>query len=162
MAVPDKVNGIIARQEVEHLGFVYDLRDICSKVEAGMKLRDAIEATYPDTPAARVKSLATKINKHPYYVARKDVSLQIIREKGGDLQQHALNLAFGARSEIVQADMTKDLMNRVYGDAGKADDGETPTFVFNFDMRTGPVSAKTTDSRGNVIEGEVVVNGDGN
>lgn len=138
---------------IEHYGQEYVVDEILELMNQGMKLSAAIKAAYPVLPKASVAPLAAKIKKHPYFQAYKDASLKLLHDKGAALQQNALDLAFGARSEMVRADMTKDLMNRVYGSAEEAADAAKPTMVFNFSFGNNSQPQKVTKE---VIDGEVV------
>lgn len=122
------------RQEFTHLGFLYSVTDLCDAIDAGMKPKDAVRHLYPSTPAASLSRVVSKLKKHPYYIARRDIELAIIREKSADLQTNLLDLAFNAKSEMVRYSATGDALNRIHGDSADDKTDDKPRFVFNFNM----------------------------
>lgn len=139
----------MTKQTIEHSGFQYDVAKIAEYVEAGMPEKQAVREAHPTVPAKSVAPILAKVRRHPYYLARKEARLAILENKGPELQQNLLDLAFNARSEMVRANTTINALDRVYGNQA-ADDAEKPTFVFNFSFGnpTGqppePVQAENT------------------
>lgn len=132
--------GKYSKQEIEHNGSVYDVVEIYKHIAAGNKPFQSVVLAYPElrNNPLHAKKVAAKVRIHPYFKARKDATLDIIAARDADLQLNMLDLAFGARSEKVRFDATKDSLDRVHG---AADDGsmnkERPILVFNFGVTDG-------------------------
>lgn len=137
-------------QRLEHNGQEYLVDKIVDRMNQGHKLSVAIALEYPDVPKASYASIATKVKKHPYFIAYREASLKILSDKGAALQQNMLDLAFNSRSDMVKFSATKDAMDRVYGEAGADEDSKKPAMVFNFSF--GDAAPKTAPSV--FIEGE--------
>jgi hypothetical protein len=134
----------MTKQTIDHAGFQYEVDKIYSYVAAGMKESDAVHQAYPALPKKSIAPIIQKVKKHPYYLARKDMELAIMAEKGPELQQHALDLAFNARSQMVQADMTKFAIEKVYKTDQNSDPNK-PQFVFNFSFGNAGDKPDTPD-----------------
>lgn len=126
-------------QIVEHSGFEYDVREIYKYLDGKTKVGVAILRAYPkikDNPK-HVSAVAAKVRLHPYFKARKDATLDIIASRDADLQLNMLDLAFGARSEKVKYDATKDSLDRIHGTSDDGAGNGAPVLIFNFDMSGG-------------------------
>lgn len=135
-------------QRLEHNGQEYLVDVIVDTMNQGHKLTQALRICYPDVPPASYSALATKVKKHPYFIAFKEVSMKILNDKGAALQQNMLDLAFNSRSDMVKFSATKDAMDRVYGEAGKDDSADKPLMVFNFSFggdNAAPIKQVTID-----------------
>lgn len=132
---------LATRQIVTLNGFEYDVRQLCGLLDTGFDLKAAIKQLYDTLPADSVPKVAAKVKKHPYYVARQDLQLNIIKSKGAELQQNLLDIAFEGKSERNRLEATNSALDRVYG--GTDDTANTgpakPTMVFNFSFGATPV-----------------------
>jgi len=144
-----------SKKTLEHGGQQYELDKISELVEAGMKDKQAVLQLYPSIPKASVNSLLIKVRKHPYYIARKDVNIAIIREKGPELQQNLIDIALEGRSERNRLEATIDALDRVYGKA--EDENEKPLMVFNFSFDNSGNASKNKQ-HSEVIDGETFDN----
>ena len=138
-------------QQFTHYGQLYSVYDLCEAMDAGVKPKDAVRKLYPSTPKESIGSIVKKLKLHPYYLARKDIQLSILKEKGADLQMNLLDLAFNARSEMVRYSATSDSLNRVYGEKNQDDGDDTPKFVFNFNMGDKVMSVDTSQVQANTV-----------
>lgn len=141
----------MSKQTVELAGFQYEVDKICNVVDEGVELKDAIRTLHPTLPPKSIPKIVAKVKKHPYYIARKDLELNILAAKGPDLQQNLLDLAFNARSEMVRANTTVDALDRVYGKKDQQE-ADKPQFVFNFSF--GDPTGKSAVPDKIVIESE--------
>lgn len=141
----------MTKHTIDHSGFQYDVDAVIKLTDEGMKEKDALRAAHPELPGKSVAPVLAKIKKHPYYLARKEARLSILEEKGPELQQNLLDLATGARSEMVRYSATSDALDRIYG---KKDDekSETPSFVFNFSFGGAPTPPVKVDAQ--VVDGD--------
>lgn len=144
-----------SKKTLEHGGQQYELDKISELVEAGMKDKQAVMQLYPTVPKASLTSLLTKVRKHPYYIARKDVNIAIIREKGPELQQNLIDIALEGRSERNRLEATIDALDRVYGKA--EEENEKPLMVFNFSFDNSGNASKNKQ-HSEVIDGETFDN----
>jgi hypothetical protein len=144
-----------SKKTLEHGGQQYELDKISELVEAGMKDKQAVWQLYPTVPKASMTSLLAKVRKHPYYIARKDVNIAIIREKGPELQQNLIDIALEGRSERNRLEATIDALDRVYGKA--EDENEKPLMVFNFSFDNSGNASKNKQHT-EVIDGETFDN----
>lgn len=120
--------------------------------ETGLDEKRALLTIYPTIPKASIQPLLNKMHRLPYYVARKDINLAILNEKGPQLQQNLLDIALKGQYETNRLDATKDALNRIYGnDEDSA--GAKAVMVFNFSFNNSGQAAKVHDK---VIEGEVI------
>ncbi|MGV9002389.1 MAG: hypothetical protein ACOH18_05555 [Candidatus Saccharimonadaceae bacterium] len=145
-------------QRLEHGGQEYLVDVIVDEMNKGHKLSQAIKNCYPDVPAPTYSAIATKVKKHPYFVAYKEVSLKLISDKSAALQQNMLDLAFNSRSDMIKYSATKDSLDRIHGEAGKDNGAEKPLLVFNFSFggnNQAPIKQVTIDPD-SVPEAEVL------
>ena len=136
-------------QRVEHAGQEYLVDKIVDRMNQGHKLSLAIALEYPDVPKASYASIATKVKKHPYFIAYKELSLKLIHDKSAALQQNMLDLAFNSRSDMIKYSATKDSLDRIHGEAGKDAAADKPAMVFNFSFGDNPPAKPRV-----IIEGE--------
>lgn len=139
------------RQEFTHVGFVYDVTDICQAIDEGRKPVEAIKSLYPSVPKASLPHLVRKLKKHPYYIAKQDLETAILKEAGPKLQMNLLDLAFNARSEMVKFSATDSALDRVYGKEDETSQGEAPALVFNFNLGGGQTVTKKVED-GTIID----------
>lgn len=145
-----------AKKTLEHGGQQYEVDKIYDLVDAGMNEKQAILSIYKTIPKESLNSLILKLRKNPYYMARKDVSLAIIKEKGPELQQNLISIALEGRSERNRLDATIDALDRVYGKA-EEDAIAPPNMVFNFSFNQTKDPARVIDRiHEKVVEGEVI------
>lgn len=126
---------------------ILDLMD-----STGLDEKKAVLTLYSTVPKASLQPLVNKMHKLAYYVARKDVSLAILNEKGPQLQQNLLDIALKGQYETNRLDATKDALNRIYGN-GEDAAGAKAVLVFNFSFNGSGAAAKVHDR---IIEGEVI------
>lgn len=116
---------------VEHSGFRYEVDKICNIIDTGVEPKDALRTLYPTLPPKAIAPILAKVKKNAYYIARKDLEMNIVAAKGPELQQNLLDLAFNSRSEMVKYSATSDALDRVYGKKDQQE-ADKPQFVFNF------------------------------
>lgn len=133
---------------VDHGGFQYDIRQFVELLKTGFTEGQAVRALCPTVPKAAVNNVINKLRKQPYFVAYKDLQLSILKEKGPDLQQNLLDIAFEGHSERNRLEATVNALDRVYG----ADKNEptVPNYVFNFSFNNKKEPSRV------IVEGEVV------
>ena len=137
---------------LDHGGQQYEINKICDLMDGGLDEKSAIRTLYPTVPAASMKYLVPKVKKHPYYVARKDLKMNILAAKGPELQENLLHIALEGRSERNRLEATNSALDRVYGNA-KDEEKNKPQFVFNFSFGGKTETPKLTTE---IIEGETV------
>lgn len=135
-------------KKINHSGFEYEVDKICNLIDEGVEPKDALRTLYPTLPAKSVQPILAKVKKSPYYLARKDLKMNILEAKGPELQNNLLDLAMGARSEMVRFNATDSALDRIYGKKD-AEVQDKPQFVFNF-------SFKETGSDGRVPDRVII------
>lgn len=116
---------------VPYTGLELDVKAICDAIDEGMDAKDALRSVHPELPGSKVAGALQKMKNSPYYLARKDLKMNILERKGPELQENLLKLATEARSEMVRFSATDSALDRIYGKKG-GEEGEKPQFVFNF------------------------------
>lgn len=140
------------KQEFTYNGGLYSVNEICDALESGLKPRDALAKLYPTTPKLAYPQIIKRLKKHPYYLARQDLQLNVLKEEGARLQMNLLDLAYNSKSEMVRFSATDSALDRVYGekDGDKGSD-ESPKLVFNFNLGGGQTVTKTVED-GTIID----------
>lgn len=134
----------MAKQTIDHNGFQYEVDKICDVMDAGLDDKSALRSLYPSLPPKSVAPILHKVKKHSYFIARKDLKLNIIEAKAPELQNNLIDIALDGRSERNRLDATINALDRIYGNA-KDDDAKQPQYVFNFSFggSSGPVVVKS-------------------
>lgn len=133
---------------VPYNGLELDVKAICDLIDEGMEAKSAIRTIHPELPGSKTAPALAKVKKSVYYLARKDLKLNILEAKGPELQENLLKLATEARSEMVRFSATDSALDRIYGKKD-TEVQDKPQFVFNF-------SFKETGSDGRVPDRVVV------
>lgn len=130
---------------VPYNGLELDVKAVCDLIDEGAEAKDALRSVHPELPPSKVAAALQKVKKSVYYLARKDLKLNILEAKGPELQENLLKLATDARSEMVRFNATDSALDRIYG---KKDEqgGEKPRFIFNFSFGdpTGATPSRVT------------------
>lgn len=137
---------MIDTKTFDHLGQQYEVDKICEKLDDGVKPKDAVKQLYPTVPAASIKNIVLKLKKHPYYLARKDMEVSIIKNAGPALQANLIDIALNGKSERNRLDATNSGLDRAYGNA-KEDDAKAPQYVFNFSFGGNSSHPKTQERK---------------
>lgn len=126
---------------VVNTGFEYEVDKFCDALDAGLEPKIALRSLYPTLPPKSIAPILAKIKKHPYYIARKDLELNIVKAAAPELQMNLVNIALNGRSERNRLDATTDALDRIYGNATE-EQAQMPQFHFNFSF-----GANTAENR---------------